>query len=340
MALLSHGCLGATGICVSIILSYMLVTSWDEEPQLLLSGDLERMLRYGPPVLWDRVPRGLEDFPVSENSSLIDPWNYLHRQGMYRLLLTATAGAMQEFGASNTGNLLWGLALQHGWQMSSGRLKNFDGSSPWNCGEDILREATVKGESEQQPHDLCISASSWWASLNYYLAVIPFLGAVQAGLFDYWDLRIEILKPAYIRVQETEHGHPPSDNPPHWVDQYCTSIPECSQHAPNSLEAWTKFFLTVKNYEEPHQNTRQDVGAVPLTRLDVFKAYLWHAHVQSIEGRLKRFEDRLVFLSLPEQRFGVGWASLVGFLADTQVVINYNSTVISQVSCPLIYWDS
>ncbi|XP_041043325.1 protein LEG1 homolog [Carcharodon carcharias] len=161
------------------------------------------------PPLWDSVPDSLDGFVTTHNKTVINPWNYLDRLGMYKILLNVTAKYMNNFGPSNTGNVLWGLPLQHGWQFKTGRLA--DPSNVSSCGQQT-------GES------LCISTTSWWSCMNYYLATIPFLGAVEAGFFDEWPFEIQILPPE-------EH-----------MDDFCYNTADCHKLIPDTMAKWTTFF--------------------------------------------------------------------------------------------------
>lgn len=75
------------------------------------------------------------------------------------------------------GNILWGLPLQHGWQFSSGRLLTTPG------------RLTLKYEKQNQTitfdtilNSTKFSSEAWWGDMNFFLSVIPYFGAVEAGL--------------------------------------------------------------------------------------------------------------------------------------------------------------
>lgn len=72
------------------------------------------------PPLWGFAPENLLDFPVKDNKIVINPWNYQERLGVYKSLLKASAKYFMDFGSQNSGNILWGLPLQHGWQFRTG----------------------------------------------------------------------------------------------------------------------------------------------------------------------------------------------------------------------------
>ncbi|CAM3568123.1 Leg1-related protein [Smaragdicoccus niigatensis] len=86
-----------------------------------------------------------------------DPFRFEHRMAAYRSMIDAT-NERGIFGPDNSGNLLWGLAFQHQWQLDSGRL----GPSSKDHGR--------------------IDPDSPWGYGNYTLNVIPWLGAVAASV--------------------------------------------------------------------------------------------------------------------------------------------------------------
>ncbi|CAF0804107.1 unnamed protein product [Adineta steineri] len=122
------------------------------------------------PTLWFEAPSSISDYPLVNNCSsssimnntscrLIDPWLYLDRLGLYKILIQSTTHLMKTCSTSalfDGCNILVGLAAQLGWQFDSNRLFS-------------------NGTRE-------ISINSWWGSYNYYLSVIPFLAAVDKGI--------------------------------------------------------------------------------------------------------------------------------------------------------------
>lgn len=109
-------------VCSKMVISDLFGTS--KVPLLLLlflhaEGSVGHV-GYPPPPLWKDVPESLDEFTSQNNKIVINPWNYIERMGMYKLLLNATAKYMTFLGPNNTGNVLWGLPLQHGWQFHTG----------------------------------------------------------------------------------------------------------------------------------------------------------------------------------------------------------------------------
>lgn len=194
--------------------------------------------RYPPG--WLEAPGSLDEFPVgqigNQTKTIIDPWVYLHRMGIFKLMVHHTQQYFNSWGYNNTGNLLWGLPLQFGWQKSSGRLRDMTGQSR-DCNEP------------------CVSPNSWWADMNYFLSVLPFLGALNAGVFSQLKYPVYIAKPADV-----------SDK---LKLKFCTSVQECSVNHGIVLRDWTEFFEQVK-------------VASAKSDQDVTVALLWKAHTTSI----------------------------------------------------------
>ncbi|NWY94358.1 LEG1H protein, partial [Loxia curvirostra] len=226
------------------------------------------------PPLWDLAPGNLLDFPVKDNKIVISAWNYQDRLGVYKSLLSASAKYFDAFGPQNSGNILWGLPLQHGWQFRTGRLA--DPSGVTSCGYE-------NGEL------LCQSVRSWWSCMNYYLSIIPFLGAVEAGLFGQLPYEVEILPPEEQK------------------DDFCYSVKDCWSRMPKLMDDWKAFF---------------EVNIFFLNILSSFKldnalGLMWKAHTSSIAYALPKFHDSLKYLSDPEANFGEDWANAVDFIAAT-----------------------
>ncbi|NXT63139.1 LEG1H protein, partial [Chaetops frenatus] len=241
------------------------------------------------PPLWDLALENPLDFPVKENKIVINAWNYQDRLGVYKSLLNASAKYFGAFGPQNSGNILWGLPLQHGWQFRTGRLA--DPSGVTSCGYE-------NGEL------LCQSVRSWWSSMNYYLAIIPFLGAVEAGLFGQLPYEIEILPPEEQK------------------EDFCYSVKDCWSHMPKLMDDWKAFFEYLLSTEHK---------AVSSARFSSFKlddalGLMWKAHTTSIAYALPKFQDRLKYVSNPEVDFGEDWANGVDFIAATHFITDLLTT--------------
>ncbi|TRZ24868.1 hypothetical protein HGM15179_002217 [Zosterops borbonicus] len=249
------------------------------------------------PPLWDIAPENLLDFPVKDNKIVISAWSYQDRLGVYKSLLNASAKYFDAFGPQNSGNILWGLPLQHGWQFRTGRLADHSGGT--SCGY-------KNGEL------LCQSVRSWWSCMNYYLAIIPFLGAVEAGLFGQLPYEIEILPPEEQK------------------DDFCYSVKDCRSRMPKLMDDWKAFFEYLLSTEHKAVSS----ASFSSFKLDDALGLMWKAHTSSIAYALPKFQDRLKYLSDPEANFGVDWANGVDFIAATHFSTDFPTTNSFQVFLP------
>lgn len=76
----------------------------------------------GLPIMWARTPSQLSEFPKLNGIVTPNPWNYLHRMGLTRLLLAATDANMGFIGSSGSESPLWGLSVRLSWMLTSGTL--------------------------------------------------------------------------------------------------------------------------------------------------------------------------------------------------------------------------
>ena len=200
-----------------------------------------------PPGWWD-APSSIDDFPVEQIDNktriIINPWEYLQRMGIFKLMVQNTQEYFKSWGYNNTGNLLWGLPFQFGWQMTSGRLR------------DMAETQGCYAKSH------LVSPNSWWADMNYYLSVLPFLGALNAGIFSPLGYPVYITPPANVSDKVKQ--------------KFCTSIPECSMSHPEVIRDWTEFFDRVNVNPFQQSSFRFDPDK------DVTVALLWKAHTTSI----------------------------------------------------------
>ncbi|XP_019335234.1 protein LEG1 homolog [Alligator mississippiensis] len=234
------------------------------------------------PPLWHLAPGNIKDYSMKDNKIIIDAWNYEERLGMYKIMLNHSSKYFTAFGPNNVGNLLWGLPLQHGWQYHTGRL-----AVPPNttCGH---------GSGDH----LCISVQSWWGCMNYYLAIIPFLGALEAGFFGQIKYPVEMLPPEELR------------------EDFCYSVSDCHSQIPKLMDEWKAYFEYLLS-----------AGQTPASiKLDDALNYLWKAHVASIDYALPKFKNRLKYLSGPETNFGENWANGMEFIAATHFPTNLWNT--------------
>uniref|UniRef100_A0A8C5PGC1 Chromosome 6 open reading frame 58 n=1 Tax=Leptobrachium leishanense TaxID=445787 RepID=A0A8C5PGC1_9ANUR len=233
----------------------------------------------------------LEDF-ITEHKIVINFWNYLDRMSIYRTLLNATSSYIYKTESKIMRNVLWGLPLQHGWQYQTGR----------------LGDTANVNNTKQQSLDPTISPRSWWACMNYYLCAIPFLGAVDAGLFNNFPHEIELTQPEEF----------PSD--------FCSGVTDCKISCPEAMAQWKAFFENSRQVaEQSSLNNSEEEGIVSL---------MWKAHVESIRIALPICSKRLNYLSAPERNFGRNWAKAVEFLAAAYFPTDFESVNNFQMYLP------
>uniref|UniRef100_A0A8D2QJL6 LEG1H protein n=2 Tax=Zonotrichia albicollis TaxID=44394 RepID=A0A8D2QJL6_ZONAL len=131
--------------------------------------------------------------------------------------------------------------------------------------------------------------------MNYYLSIIPFLGAVEAGLFGQLPYEIEILPPEEQK------------------DDFCYSVKDCWSRMPKLMDDWKAFFEYLLSTEHKAVSS----ASLSSFKLDDALGLMWKAHTSSIAYALPMFHDSLKYLSDPEANFGEDWADAVDFIAAT-----------------------
>ncbi|XP_074541958.1 protein LEG1 homolog [Halichoeres trimaculatus] len=157
----------------------------------------------GMPLLWNQ----LGDLSPKDGVLTINPWHIFNRMAIYRLMIDATNPVMDPMGPGENQNPMFGLPLQLGWMLTSGRLADPTGTT--NCGMDPGEPA-------------CISTASWWACENYFVSVLPFLSVVQ-NKFLGEDIQVQI-------------------QPVDGVTEYCNTYAGCLALFPDAMTKWDNFF--------------------------------------------------------------------------------------------------
>lgn len=231
------------------------------------------------PPLWDEAPSSIADYPLVQNCSnslkecrLINPWSYLDRLGLYKILINTTSPLMPFCAVSNQANILFGLPTQFGWQFNTNRL---------------FTNGTQR-----------ISTDSWWASANYYLSIIPFLAAVDAGVVRQGPFQL---------VQR---------------EDFCVNSSDCFRQVPDAMLKWRLFFATISQVNYCRNQSVDD------RMIDqCFLAPMWSAHIASLDNALPLIASKVSLLpSQREQQFGLGWGNLVGFIGMARQNVNLSST--------------
>ncbi|XP_071760821.1 protein LEG1 homolog [Centroberyx gerrardi] len=169
------------------------------------------ILENGFPILWQQTAAQLTDLPNQDGVLNPDPWHYLHRMSLYRLIIAATDPFMGTMGTNATDSPIWGLPLQLGWELTSGRL--VDPTAATTCGM-------------QTGDTMCISTQSWWGCVNYFVSVLPFLSAAQQGFMG---------EGTQVQMQV-----------PVGVEDYCTTYTDCATRFPDPMAKWDAFFQGLK----------------------------------------------------------------------------------------------
>uniref|UniRef100_A0A665WF98 Protein LEG1 homolog n=1 Tax=Echeneis naucrates TaxID=173247 RepID=A0A665WF98_ECHNA len=169
------------------------------------------ILENGMPILWAQTASQVTELPIQNGIVTPDPWHFLNRMSLYRLMIAATDPFMGSMGPTATENPMWGLPLQLGWMLTSGRLADPTGTT--TCGH-------------QTGDTMCISPESWWGCVNYFASAIPFLSAAQQG---FMGDQVQVL----MQV-------------PAGVEGYCTTYASCAAQYPDVISKWDAFFQALK----------------------------------------------------------------------------------------------
>ncbi|XP_029966389.1 protein LEG1 homolog [Salarias fasciatus] len=162
-------------------------------------------------LLFAQTAGDLNEFPKQGETVVVNPWHYLHRMSMNRLMIASTAPFMGSMGPNPSDGCMWGLPMQLSWLLNSGRLADPTGQT--TCGV----------ETEDR---MCISPNSWWACQNYFVSAIPFLCAAEQGMLG-----------AGVMVQMEN---------PDGFEEYCTTYADCSAKYPEVVAKWDAFYQGLK----------------------------------------------------------------------------------------------
>jgi hypothetical protein len=158
--------------------------------------------------------------------------------------------------------------------------------------------------------------------MNYYLSIIPYFGAVKAGLAP----------PVAIKY------NPEPSN-------FCSEMNAC----PDDVEPWAMFFSLVASTSETcttnsvYKNKSYIVMGTPIADTLDFNLTsskeqlldsLWAAHLHSIDAALPKFTDKLGLMSQAEAEFSESWATLVDFIASAFFLCDLKTTDVLQSLLP------
>lgn len=192
---------------------------------------------------------------AAELTDRFDPFRFPHRMAAYRSLIDASnTGGL--FGVDNRHNPLWGLMFQHQWQFRTGRL----------------------GATTQS--DGVIDPDAPWGYGNYTLCVVPWLGAVSAGV-----------------VPAVPVAGPPAPSRFRYVDNDVVP-PELTR----GVDDWRDFFVLVKKSE-------------PAADREPLRLALWKAHKSCLDVVVTAITGiDPAPLSALELTFLRGWCRMVDYL--------------------------
>ncbi|EFA84598.1 hypothetical protein PPL_01588 [Heterostelium album PN500] len=210
-------------------------------------------------------------------STVVDPWIFESRHELYNSILNGTH-LPSIFGNDNQGNLLWGLPIQLVWQFNSGRL-----------------ETTTLSSQQHR-----INERSWWASMNYYLSVIPYLSAMNRGLVPVVEIA------------------PPKTYP---NSLFCLTYASCDKSV---MSNWD-------NYFDAYIQLSHNSSALTLDQL---LKIMWIAHTGSIRYSGSRLTDYINLLPPKEKNFGNGWGNFVEVLDIVGFNTNFTNVNALGVNLP------
>ncbi|XP_076021528.1 protein LEG1 homolog [Genypterus blacodes] len=171
------------------------------------------VLENGTPILWAQTVDQLTGLPIQDGGVVSpNPWDYLHRMSLYRLLISATNPYMGSMGTDATANPVWGLTVQLGWFLTSGRFADPTGTT--TCGL-------------QTGDPMCISTESFSGCITYFVSVMSFLSATKQGLLGE-GFQVQMQVPA-------------------GVTDYCATYDDCSTRHPDAMTKWDAFYQGLKD---------------------------------------------------------------------------------------------
>ncbi|XP_056337629.1 protein leg1a [Danio aesculapii] len=237
----------------------------------------------GLPIQWEKAPSDLSHLPILDTGVQVNPWDYSQRMTMYKMLINATNAYMSSMGPGEQENPLWSLPLQLGWKLKSGRLTDPSPDSSSTCGSEA---------SEL----VCISPQSWFACVNYYLSVLPFLAAVETGVVSSGGHQVLIQVPAEV------------------AQDYCSSYSDCSTKHPDAMAKWHTFFQSLRQVSQSEDSD--------FNKKDSILGLMWAAEEESLQTASGACTERQKLYSSPEVRFQQSWLNSAAFVSSAHFHAN------------------
>ena len=69
---------------------------------------------------WDQINGDIAEFPVQNNKIIIEPWKYMDRLRICKILITESDKYFASFGKNSTGNVHWAVTLMYGELFKTG----------------------------------------------------------------------------------------------------------------------------------------------------------------------------------------------------------------------------
>jgi len=209
-----------------------------------------------------------------EGAVQVNPWIFSQRHAMVQLLVNRTTSLVPRWATNPPKNLLWGVLLQLEWQHNTSRL------------------------NKEYSNDT-INGDFWWACINYYLSVVPYIAAMEVGIVP----KYQVLPPTNISK----------------LNKFCVTFKDCDS---NLMGKWKDLFIKIK-----HSQSMEDYE-------DPLSGLLWNAHRTSIHTALPQFKYELSLLDESERNFGSGWADFVEYIATSRYQSDFINTHLSQRMLP------
>ncbi|XP_067241084.1 liver-enriched gene 1, tandem duplicate 1 [Chanodichthys erythropterus] len=250
---------------------------------LAVLGQAAVVTENGLPIQWEKAPSELSQLPTVDGVIQVNPWDYLQRMALYKLLINSTDPYMSSMGPGDKENPLWSLPLQLGWKLKSGRLTDPSPATTSTCGL-------------ESSEPVCISPLSWYGCINYYLSVLPFLAAVQTGVVGKGEVQVQVQVPAEM------------------AQDYCSSYTDCSTKHPDAMAKWHTFFQSLQQISESEDTD--------FNKKDQILGLMWAAEEESLKTTYVACSERQKLYSSPEVRFGLSWISSAAYVAAARFHAN------------------
>ncbi|XP_055455456.1 protein LEG1 homolog [Psammomys obesus] len=242
------------------------------------------------PPFWSEVSESIDDFPVQDNKTVIHVWDYAHRLQLYKILITQSNKYFKHFGRGDTGNVLWALTLTYGKLYKSDRF-----SDPSNT--------SVCAYNDEFPD--CLSPSSGWGGINFYVIILNFFAAIESGFFTNVTHEIVLL--------------PGEENKLY----FCYSVKECRESFPQAMDEAKKFFQYLQSRR---QLATVNNITVYNTNENTATLLMWKAHRAAINIALSMFSDRSWYYSESDRSFTLDFHVAMELCEAAIYRAHYNSS--------------